>query len=153
MAEQRSLDAVDRAIVNRLQRGFPVCERPYRETARELGISESELIERLRGLLGDGVLSRFGPLYHIERAGGAMVLGAMQVPPHELERVIDAVNTLPEVAHNYLREHRFNLWFVLAAPSPAQIDDASARIEAQTGHPVWLMPKLREYFLDLHLPV
>ena len=152
MAE-RVLDEVDRAIINRLQRGFAVCERPYLEAAGELGIAEDDLIERLRRLLDDGVLTRFGPLYQIERAGGAFVLAAMQVPARDLERVIALVNALPEVAHNYLREHRFNLWFVLAAVSQAQIDQAALRIESETGYPVYLMPKLREYFLDLHLPV
>lgn len=147
------LDAVDRAIVNRLQRGFPVCERPYLAAATELGIGEQDLIERLQSLLDDGVLTRFGPLFQIERAGGAVVLAAMQVAPQDLERVIPAVNALPEVAHNYLREHRLNLWFVLAAASHARVDDAVARIEAQTGYAVYPMPKLREYFLDLHLPV
>ena len=150
---ERVLDEVDRAIVNRLQRGFPTCERPYLEAAAELGIGERDLIERLQRLLDDGVLTRFGPLFQIERAGGAFMLAAMQVPPHDLERVIAAVNALPEVAHNYLREHRFNLWFVLAAVSHAQIVDAACRIEADTGYPVHRMPKLREYFLDLHLPV
>lgn len=152
MAE-RVLDEVDRAIVNRLQRGFPVCERPFLEAAGELDIGEHALIERLQRLLDDGVLTRFGPLYQIERAGGAFLLAAMQVPQHDLDRVIAAVNALPEVAHNYLREHRFNLWFVLAAVSQAQIDQAVSRIEDETGCPVYAMPKLREYFLDLHLPV
>lgn len=152
MAE-RDLDEVDRAIVNRLQRGFPVCERPFLAAAGELGISETALIERLQCLLDDGVLTRFGPLYQIERAGGAFVLAAMQVPQPDLERVVVAVNALPEVAHNYLREHRFNMWFVLAAASHAQIDQVVSRIEDETGYPVYAMPKLREYFLDLHLPV
>ena len=147
------LDEVDRAIVNRLQRGFPVCERPFLEAAGELGIGEDALIERLQRLLDAGMLTRFGPLYQIERAGGAFLLAAMQVPQHDLERVITAVNALPEVAHNYLREHRFNLWFVLAAASHAQIDHAVSRIEDETGYPLYAMPKLREYFLDLHLPV
>jgi len=150
---ERVLDDVDRAIVNRLQRGFPVCERPFLDVAGELGIAESDLIARLQGLLDDGVLTRFGPLYQIERAGGAFVLAAMQVPPGELERVIAAVNALPEVAHNYLREHRFNLWFVLAADFRRRIDEAASRIERETGYSVYLMPKLREYFLDVQLPV
>lgn len=152
MAE-RALDRVDRAILNRLQGGFPVCERPYLEAARELGLEEDALIARLQRLLEDGVLSRFGPMFQIERAGGAFVLAAMQVPEHDLERVIGIVNALPEVAHNYLREHRFNLWFVLAAAVHSQIDQAISQIENDSGYPVYAMPKLREYFLGLHLPL
>jgi len=147
------LDAIDRAVVNRLQNGFPVCERPYLEAAESLGIDETDLIARLRRLLDAGVLTRFGPLVQIERAGGAFVLAAMQVPSDEVERVAAIVNSRPEVAHNYLRDHRFNLWFVLAGESLERLEDASSWIEAQTGYPVVAMPKLREYFLGLRLPV
>jgi DNA-binding Lrp family transcriptional regulator len=150
---EHALDDADRAIVNRLQDGFPICERPFEAAARELGLEESELLGRLERLLQTGVLTRFGPMYRIERAGGAVVLAAMQIPETDLERVVDALNATPEVAHNYLRSHRFNLWFVLATASLEQMDRVIGRIEQATGHPVYAMPKLKEYFLDLRLPV
>jgi DNA-binding Lrp family transcriptional regulator len=147
------LDHADRAIVNRLQHGFPISERPFAEAARDLGLQESELLKRVDRLLRTGVLTRFGPMYQIERAGGAVVLAAMQVPTMDLDRVVAVLNAMPEVAHNYLRSHRFNLWFVLATASQAQVDSVIDRIEEVTGHPVYAMPKLKEYFLDLRLPV
>jgi len=147
------LDQIDRAVVNRLQNGLPVCERPYLQAADALGIDEMDLITRLRRLLDAGVLTRFGPLYQIERAGGAFMLAAMQVPTEDVERVAAIVNSRAEVAHNYLRDHRFNLWFVLAGESLEGIENAKSWIEAQTGYPVVAMPKLREYSLELRLPV
>ena len=147
------LDATDRLIINRLQEGFPICERPFEEAARPLGIGEQDLIERVRRLRQSGVLSRFGPLYHAERAGGALALVAMKVPPADIERVVDVLNAIPEVAHNYLREHLFNVWFVLAAESAHLLDSAVTQIQDQTGYRVLVMPKLKEYFLDLRLPV
>ncbi|MGR8981585.1 MAG: Lrp/AsnC family transcriptional regulator, partial [Gammaproteobacteria bacterium] len=63
------MDSVDRLIVNKMQAGFPVCERPYHEAAAEMGLSEDELIARLQVLLDDGILTRFGPLYHAEMMG------------------------------------------------------------------------------------
>jgi DNA-binding Lrp family transcriptional regulator len=150
---EHALDAADRAIVNRLQDGFPLCERPFEAAARELGMEENELLERLERLLQAGVLTRFGPMYRIERAGGAVVLAAMQIPETDLERVVGVLNATPDVAHNYLRSHRFNLWFVLATGSLEQMDRVIGRIEQATGHPVYAMPKLKEYFLDLRLPV
>jgi DNA-binding Lrp family transcriptional regulator len=151
--DERALDASDRAILNRLQDGMPVCERPFAAVGEELGLDEEALLSRLRRLLQTGVLTRFGPLYQIERAGGAFILAAMRVAPAQVERVAAIVNGFDEVAHNYLRDHRFNLWFVVAAASREQALDAIARIEAQTGQPVYAMPKLKEYFLDLRLPV
>ena len=145
------LDSVDRAIVNCLQNGFPLTDRPYLEAAQALGIEEGDLIERLSRLLADNVLTRFGPLYQIERAGGAFVLAAMKIPAEDLDRVVDIVNAQVEVAHNYLREHALNVWFVVAASSLGQIDSVVSTIEDRTGYPVYLMPKLKEYFLDLRL--
>lgn len=141
----------DRAIVNRLQDGIAICERPFLEVACDLGMSEEELIGRLQRLLEAGVLTRFGPMYNIERAGGAFALAAMRVPPEEVERVAETINAYPEVAHNYLREHPFNLWFVLAVAAPDAIDESVSRMQRETGYRVYLMPKEREYFLDLRL--
>jgi len=145
------MDELDRAVVNALQGGFPVTQRPFLDAAARLGMREEELIERIRQLLDERVLTRFGPLWHVERLGGAYALAAMKVPRAEFERVAEKVNALPEVAHNYEREHAFNMWFVLATETPEALDDAAARIERETGHHVYLMPKAEEYFVGLTL--
>lgn len=147
------LDAVDRAIIDRLQGDFPVAPRPYAVAAARLGIGEGELLARLERLLARRVLTRFGPLYQVERMGGAFVLAALQVPEARFEEVAATVNALPEVAHNYRREHVFNMWFVLATASPEGIPSAIGKIEAATGLVVHAFPKEREYFVEMKLPV
>ena len=147
------LDALDRAIVNRLQEGLPVSERPYAEVAAALETSETELLERLQRLLDERVLTRFGPLYDAERLGGAFALCAMAVPEARFDAVAEQVNALPEVAHNYRRDHRFNMWFVLATEQPEAIDRIATTLQEQTGLPVYVMPKEREYHLRLKLEV
>jgi len=145
----RLMDELDRAIVNELQGGFPVCEHPYREVAQRLGLAEDELIVRIERLLAERVLSRFGPMYHAERLGGALSLAAMKIPPEDFERVAEIVNAFPEVAHNYARSHAFSMWFVLATETPQQQADTIARIEQASGYPVYNMPKIKEYFIGL----
>jgi DNA-binding Lrp family transcriptional regulator len=145
------LEPADRAIINALQGGFPVCDRPYLEVARQLGLSEEELLARLRRLLDERVLTRFGPMFQIERMGGAFVLAALKVPEADFDRVAELVNAFPAVAHNYRREHALNMWFVLATETPAGIADATAAIEAATGLPVFAFPKEREYFVEMKL--
>ena len=145
------MDELERAIVNRLQRGFPLCERPFAGIGGELGIEEDVLISRLGKLLEKGVLTRFGPMYDAERLGGAFSLCAMSVPREDFERVAALVNAHPEVAHNYERRHRFNMWFVLATASPAAIGKVIADIEAETGYPVMDLPREAEFFVELRL--
>lgn len=141
------MDGIDRSIINRLQDGFPVCERPYQAMAELLGLEESQLIARLERLLADKTLTRFGPMYQIERMGGAFSLAAMSVPEADFDRVAAIVNAMPEVAHNYQRAHPLNMWFVLATETPDGIQAAISRIEAATGNRVINVPKEREYFV------
>ena len=145
------MDDLDRAIVNALQGDFPITERPFRDAAARLGMNEEDLIRRIRRLLDERVLTRFGPMWQVERFGGTYALAAMKVPRGEFDAVAEKVNALPEVAHNYEREHAFNMWFVLAAETRAALDNAVARIERETGHHVYLMPKTEEYFVGLTL--
>ena len=145
------MDALDRRIVNALQGGFPVCERPFAEAAAGLGIDEPLLIERLQKMVECGTLSRFGPLYDAERMGGAVTLAAMAVPEERFDEVAAIVNACPEVAHNYARDHALNMWFVVAAERPERIAAVIDEIAAITGLTVHNMPKLEEYFLELKL--
>ncbi|AGW94845.1 MULTISPECIES: Lrp/AsnC family transcriptional regulator [Cupriavidus] len=146
------LDALDRRIVNALQRGLPLVPRPYAEAAAALGIAEAELLARLHALLQRGVLTRFGPLYQIERAGGRFVLCACHAPADRLEAVIAAINAHAEVAHHYARTHHLNLWFVLAVARAQDVAPTLARIAARAGVQVLPFAKEREFFVNLYLP-
>jgi len=148
-----NLDALDRAIINRLQTGFPICARPYQAVAEELGTDEAELLQRLEKLLAQQILSRFGPMYHAEKLGGGLTLAALAVPAAQFAAVAAQVNAFPEVAHNYRRDHTLNMWFVLATETPARIAEVIAEIEKQTGLPVYNLPKETEYFVGLQLSV
>jgi DNA-binding Lrp family transcriptional regulator len=147
------MDDLDRALINTLQGGFPICERPYAEVAARVGSDEATVIARIESLLQRGLLSRFGPMYHAAQMGGALSLAAMEIPPADYSRVTDIVNNQPEVAHNYERTHRLNMWFVLATETPDAQQETIARIERETGYPVYNMPKIREYFVELKLHV
>ena len=135
-----------------LFRSFPLDERPFATVGAQLGWSEERVIERLHQLLARGVLTRFGPLFQIERAGGQFVLAAIAVPEERFDVVNTVVNSFPEVAHNYRRTHRLNMWFVVAAETPALAQTAIARIEEAVGLPVYAFPKEEEYFVELRLP-
>lgn len=147
------MDALDRRIINELQGGFPVCEYPYREVAGQLESTESELITRIGCMLDDGLLTRFGPMFHAEHMGGALSLCAMCVPQDRFEAVAELVNAFPEVAHNYLRDHAMNMWFVLATETPDALLSTIGRIEVQTGLRVFNLPRLEEFYVGLHFEV
>ncbi len=147
------MDALDRQIINELQRGFPLVERPFEMLAEQFGTTEATLIEHVQKLLDDGVLSRFGPMYNAEKLGGALTLCALSAPEDQFDNITDKVNSHPEVAHNYARDHSLNMWFVIATDDPERVAEVLADIEHETGCEVLNMPKLTEYFIGLHFAV
>jgi DNA-binding Lrp family transcriptional regulator len=146
-----ALDDTDRQIVNALQEGFPLSPRPYAEAAERLDLTEAELIDRLKRLLEIRAITRFGPFFDAAAMGGAFCLCAMAVPATRFEAVMTQVNALPEVAHNYERAHRLNMWFVLATETPEGIAKAGREIEGETGLKVLLFPKEREFFIGFRV--
>lgn len=147
------MDEIDRSIINALQGDLPVCERPYLEAAQRIGITEDELLARLASLRERGVLTRIGPMYQIERMGGAFTLAALRAPEERFDEVTQQVNALPQIAHNYARDNHLNMWFVIATETPDEIAKVIERIEADTGCQVFNFPKSREYFVEMKLKV
>lgn len=145
------LSETDRQIIDALQGGFPLTPRPFAQLAADLGMDEDALIAAVTQLREDGVLTRFGPMYDAGALGGAFTLCAIAVPEDRFDEVAGIVNALPEVAHNYRRDHALNMWFVLATERPERIDAVLAEIGAVTGLEILNLPKLEEYFLGLKL--
>lgn len=143
------LDAIDRRIINALQGGFPLDERPFAAAGAALGVAEDDLITRIGAMKAHGAITRFGPMFNADRMGGAFCLCAMAVPADRFDAVAATVNARREVAHNYERRHQLNMWFVLATDSPRRIDEVAAEIERETGLVVHAFPKLEEYFIGL----
>lgn len=147
------LSELDKGIINRWQGEVPLVSRPYAAMARDLGVDEDVVINRLQHLLAEGVLTRFGPLYNVEKLGGRFCLAAMAVPPEFFTVVTELVNAHPEVAHNYQREHDLNMWFVIATEDELEIGYVAKAIEQETGLPVYLFPKQHEFFVEMKLTV
>jgi DNA-binding Lrp family transcriptional regulator len=147
------MDELDRRLINRLQHGLPLVRHPWQALAEELNAEATELRERVQALLDDGTLTRFGPMFDIERLGGAFTLAALAVPEERFDAVTDQLADMPEVAHNYRREHPWNMWFVLGCATPDGIARTIERIEALTGLAVLNLPKEATYHVGLHFPV
>lgn len=148
-----TLDATDRAIINGLQGGFPLSEEPFADAGEALGLSAEKLLSGINRLLDNGALSRFGPMYNAEMIGGGLTLAALKVPQDNFEHIAGMVNSLPEVAHNYARDHDLNMWFVIATETPERVGQVIDEIEAMTCLKVYNMPKIEEFFIGLRFEV
>jgi DNA-binding Lrp family transcriptional regulator len=147
------LSTLEKKLINLLQHGLPVCERPFAQVADEISSTEQEVIECLNKLRSEKVLTRFGPMFDAASLGGAFTLAALAVPEENFDFVTEQVNSFDQIAHNYRRDHDFNMWFVIATESAEEIEQVAQAIESKTGLKVLNVPKLKEFYVNLYLPV
>lgn len=140
--------SLDFQLLNDFQRNFPLCPAPFAELAARLGVAEKAVLGMLEQLRREGKISRVGAVFAPKRIG-ASTLAAMAVPPEKLAALAEVVNRFPEVNHNYEREHRYNLWFVVTAGSEGRLQAALGAIEQAAGYPLLKLPLVHEYHIDL----
>ena len=146
------MNALEKRLLNNFQRDLPLSSTPFATMAEELGVTEKEVIEGLRTLTDRGAVSRVGPVFRPQRCGASSLV-AMAVPEDRLEAVAELVNSYPDVNHNYEREHRFNLWFVLTTSRQDRLQTVLDEIEQSTGRATLSLPMLAEYHIDLGFPL
>jgi DNA-binding Lrp family transcriptional regulator len=142
------MNDLDRHLLNDFQRGLPLTPRPYAAIAARLGVSEEQVIERLRALQASGAVSRVGAVIR-PHSVGVSTLAAMAVPTERLDEVADMVSSYPEVNHNYEREHHYNLWFVVATEREQRLREVLAELASRTGLKVLDLPLLEDFHIDL----
>jgi len=142
------LNELEKKLLNDFQHDFPLTPAPYADMAKRLGVTEAEVLTALAQLKGAGAVSRVGAVVRPNTVG-ASTLAAMRVPPADLERVAALVNDYPQVNHNYEREHAFNLWFVVAAPDAARLQQVLDDIAGRSGYEVLSFPLVEDYHIDL----
>jgi len=127
------MDYIDRVIINEIQSGFPVTQRPYHELGKRLNLSEFEVIERIKRLKAVGIIRRIGGNFDSKGLNFTSTLCAAKVPDERIGKFVKVVNGYAGVTHNYLRNHEYNVWFTFIAPDMHYIDNALKVISEATG--------------------
>jgi DNA-binding Lrp family transcriptional regulator len=140
------LDDLDRAILNEIQSHFPIVSRPYEEVGRRVGASETEVLARVTKMTEAGIIRRLGANFTSRKLGYTSTLCAARVPEDKLELFVAVVNRYPGVTHNYLRRHRYNVWFTLIADSEARLNHILEEISQAAGVPEILSLPAHEVF-------
>jgi DNA-binding Lrp family transcriptional regulator len=152
------VDAVDAALIDEYQSGFPVEARPFERVAREIAaetgadVDADAVLDRVRDLRERGVFRRFGAVLNPPVIGSS-TLAAVRAPEDRFDEVAEVINGYRQVNHNYRRDHAWNQWFVVTAGSRERRDAILAEIEERTGCEVLALPMLTDYYIDLEFPV
>jgi len=110
------LDSTDKRLMNLLQSSFPLVPEPYSEIAAQAALEPEEVKARTQRLLDQRIVREITPIFDTRALGYSSMLVAARVDPEHPQRAARIINEHPGVSHNYLRTHRFNLWFTIATP-------------------------------------
>ncbi|MDL2307406.1 Lrp/AsnC family transcriptional regulator [Desulfovibrio sp. OttesenSCG-928-C06] len=143
--DEETLSESERSLLSLIQSGFPLEPRPYAILGKELGISEGEALDIVRGLRDKKIIRRLGANFDSAKLGFRSTLCAAKVPEHKLDEFIAAVNSNPGVTHNYLRDHNYNIWFTMIGSSWDKVLEDLAAIEEKTGISILNLPATRLY--------
>lgn len=145
-------DLLSQQLINSYQRDFPLCDRPFLKLAQQFDVTEQQVIATLKQLKEQGVLSRLGPVFNHQQAG-ASTLAAVAVPIDDMDRVAEIINSFESVNHNYAREHHYNLWFVVTAPTAKDLKRELTEIGDATACEVLILPMEKSHHIDLSFKV
>jgi DNA-binding Lrp family transcriptional regulator len=148
------LDETDKKLLNLMQGSFDLVPRPFAHVAGLAGVSEDEVLARVRRLLDGRIIREITPIFDTRALGYSSMLVAAKVDPEYPHRAAQFINTHPGVTHNYLRDHEFNLWFTLATEpgSPLGLDGTLEIVQAKTGaHSIRQLPTLKLFKIRMDL--
>ncbi|WP_425800566.1 Lrp/AsnC family transcriptional regulator [Desulfitobacterium sp. Sab5] len=144
------MDTVERELLNTIQTNFPIMPRPFQSLGERAGVSEEEAWERVTKLRQEGIIRRLGGVFDSHRLGYHSTLCAAKVPQEKISDVAELLMETPGVTHNYLREHDYNMWFTLIAPSKEEVEQILNKVRSVLGSDqVYSLPAVRLFKISV----
>lgn len=148
------MDAINRIILDRIQRSFPIVPKPYQVLASGLKVGSEEVLQRLKTLKAKGLVRQISAIFNTGALGYRSSLVAMAVPESQVDPAVAAINHYPGVSHNYYRPAEYNLWFTIAVPPGQSLEQVVSGLTSPTGKwPTLILPALKKYKLAVVLDV
>jgi DNA-binding Lrp family transcriptional regulator len=127
------MDEIDKKILNILQKEFPLEERPFQIVAEKFGLSEEETLSRIQKMKDEGIIRRIGAVFDGNKLGRVSTLCAARVPEEKIDSFVQIVNANKNVTHNYRRNHEYNIWFTVSAPTAEELEAFLKEVKEKTG--------------------
>nr|NJM03911.1 Lrp/AsnC family transcriptional regulator [Desulfobacula sp.] len=148
------IDAINKKLLNNIQMDFPIDPRPFHIIAQKLGLTEDEVIQRIRQMREDLLIRRIGGNFSPDKLGYFSTLCAAMVSEEKIALFTQTVNSYAGVTHNYQRDHRFNIWFTFIAPSVEMIEKSLKEIsEATQVEPILNLPATKVFKISANFKV
>ena len=146
------MDDLDKQLLNRVQSEFPLVARPYEELGRPLGLSEDEVIARVKALRAEHIIRQVSAIFDTKSLGYKSSLVAVRVAPDRINEAARIINEHPGVTHNYERNHEYNLWYTIGVPPTSDLEAIVQRLHELAGAEVTrVMYTLRLFKIGVNL--
>lgn len=139
------MDIFDRQLLNLMQENFPISKTPYRDLAATLGITEEEVLARVKKLKDAGIIRRIGGIINSRAMGYYSTLCAVHIKESQLDQLVQYLDNITAITHNYLRDHYYNLWFTLTLASLEEVQAMISQIENEFNVEILQLPAIKTY--------
>ena len=139
----------EKRLCNLLQNRIPVTQKPFEKIADKLLTSENQILQKIKKLKKQGIIRRLGPVLNYRALGRKSTLVTAHLGKEKLPEVVKAVNGLPCVSHNYLRDHYYNLWFTVQGKSEKEIKQSLANFSRRFNIQFHSVPAAQTFKLDV----
>jgi DNA-binding Lrp family transcriptional regulator len=146
------LNDLEREVLNAVQWDFPLVPAPFAALGERLGISEDETLAVIANVKEQGVLRQLSAIFDTRALGYSSALVAAQIDPDHIDEAAALISAHPGVSHNYKRNHAYNLWYTIAVPPGASIDEHIDVLHRESGSTVTRkLPTLKLYKIGVKL--
>jgi siroheme decarboxylase len=152
LATPCDIDAIDKQLLNALQREIPLISEPFLAMATTLEISVDAVLERIGRLKEEQVIRQMSAIFDTKTLGYKSSLVAMKIAADHIDAAAVVINAHPGVSHNYKRNHEYNLWFTVAVPATGDVRGTIELLHHASGaQQTIILPTLRLYKIGVKL--
>jgi DNA-binding Lrp family transcriptional regulator len=135
---KQPFDELDRAVIRATQGDLPVVPEPYAPAAKELGMTQQQLLEHLEGMKERNLLRRVAAILFHRRAGfSANGMGVWKVPDDRVLEIGPRMAAFRGISHCYQRptyeDWQYQLFTMAHGRSKEECDAILDAIEQEIG--------------------
>lgn len=132
------LSATEINIIRRLQEDLPLVSEPYKKLAEDLGITESELLTKIKEFKNKKILRRFGATLNHRKVGfHSNAMAVWIVSAERIAEVSKIMVSFPQVSHCYERTTQpgwpYNMFTMIHGQSKQECEKVISQISDLTN--------------------
>jgi len=147
-------ETVKNQILLEIQHNFQLVAKPFEVIAQKFAIPENEVLKLLQEEKNNSIIRQTSAIFDTKKLGYSSSLVAFCLDEDKIEEAVKLINSHPGISHNYLRSHKFNLWFTVAVPQNSIFGlEKTVKLIAQlvSANDFLILPTLKMFKISVKL--